>query len=81
MPHGNDVLSSWGSKIGRAAVRPGKKIHLWPSGKETGNRRSAGSIISVFMAPLKETSHCDSRCKEKGFHAVMEVWRKSPLTR
>lgn len=54
MPHRNYVLSTWANKIGRAAVGLGKKIHLWPSGKETGNRRSAGGVISVFMPPLKE---------------------------
>lgn len=79
MPHRNYALNTWANKIERTAVGLGKNIHLWPFGQETGNRRSAGGIISIFMTPLKELSHCDSCCKEKGFHTVMEMWRKSPV--
>lgn len=67
MPHRNYVLGTWANKIGRAVVGPGEKVHLWPSGKETGNRRSAGGNIAVFITPLKETSRCNSCWKEKGF--------------
>lgn len=55
MPHRNYVRGTWANNIGRAVVGPEKKIHHWPSCKETGNSESTVGITTIFITPLKGT--------------------------